>query len=185
MKDIIKQEADSLLLRPKIKEIKKATEMAKANATQSKRLQLLGTSTMYTSETLSVGEAVNGMVLSSIFHPDLNSGNFDKNVKNLWNATVNWRTATSYDAMWVIISALQNTSPAPNSKDLQKIIAANNIDIEGATGNIKFNKEGEREDEHLIRLIEIKPNTNPINTNPIPAELYKFTLIPLVVQKTF
>jgi branched-chain amino acid transport system substrate-binding protein len=129
----------------------------------------MGTSTMYTQKTLDVQQSANGMVVSSIWHPDSNPRNlFGKNAEKLWNDPVSWRTATSYDSMQVIIAGLKQ-NPNFTSDGLQQFISQKDFSIEGATGTVKFKPSGERDDENQIILLKVEPNNS--------STLYDFTLL--------
>jgi branched-chain amino acid transport system substrate-binding protein len=124
---------------------------------------------MYTQKTLDVQQSANGMVVSSIWHPDSNPRNlFGKNAEKLWNDPVSWRTATSYDSMQVIIAGLKQ-NPNFTSDGLQQFISQKDFSIEGATGTVKFKPSGERDDENQIILLKVEPNNS--------STLYDFTLL--------
>ncbi|MCA1994113.1 MAG: ABC transporter substrate-binding protein, partial [Coleofasciculus sp. S288] len=109
MTQFISDGADSLLLLPSVDRINQATNMAKIN---KGKLDLFSGSTMYTSETLKLGQAdVNGMVFSVIWHPTQFPGSpFSVNAAKLWGGVVNWRTAMAYDATQVVITALKQSN---------------------------------------------------------------------------
>jgi branched-chain amino acid transport system substrate-binding protein len=154
MKQIVAEGANGILLRPNINRIEDATRIAQAN---QGGLQLMGTSTMYTKKTLDVQQSANGMVVSSIWHPDSNPRNlFGKNAEKLWNGPVSWRTATSYDSMQVIIVGLKQNSSFTRD-GLQQFISKKEFSIEGVTGTVKFKSSGERDDENQIILLKVQP----------------------------
>jgi branched-chain amino acid transport system substrate-binding protein len=152
MKQIVEEGANGILLRPRIDKIEDATRIAQAN---QRGLQLMGTSIMYTQKTLDVKQAANGMVVSSIWHPDSNPRNpFAKNAEKRWNGPINWRTATSYDSMQVIIAGLKQSFTRDG---LQQFISKKDFSIEGVTGTVKFKSSGERDDENQIILLKVQP----------------------------
>ena len=154
MQQIIAEGADGILLRPNINRIEDATSIAQAN---QGKLQLMGSSTMYTQKTLDVRKDASGMVVSAIWHPDFNPRNlFGKNAEKLWNGPVSWRTATSYDSMQVIIVGLKQNSSFTRD-GLQQFISKKDFSIEGATGTVKFKPSGERDDENQIILLKVQP----------------------------
>ena len=154
MKQFVAEGANGILLRPKINNIEDATSIAQAN---QGRLQLMGTSIMYTQKTLDVRQDANGMVVSSIWHPDSTSRSlFGKNAEKLWTGPVNWRTATSYDSTQVIIAGLKQ-NPNSTRDGLQQFISQKDFSVEGATGTVKFKPSGERDDENQIILLKVQP----------------------------
>ncbi|MCL1490063.1 MAG: ABC transporter substrate-binding protein [Pseudanabaena sp. Salubria-1] len=154
MQQIIAEGADGILLRPNINRIEDATSIAQAN---QGKLQLMGSSTMYTQKTLDVRKDASGMVVSAIWHPDFNPRNlFGKNAEKLWNGPVSWRTATSYDSMQVIIAGLKQ-NPNFTRDGLQQFISKQDFLIEGVTGTLKFKPSGERDDENQMILLKVHP----------------------------
>lgn len=98
-----RQDVKSIYLGPSINDLDKAIQMALINRG---RLLLFGSPSLYTKVILDGGEAnINGLVLVAPWNPDAYPDNpFSRNALSLWNATVNWRTATAYDATRVVIA---------------------------------------------------------------------------------
>ncbi|ARV60226.1 ABC transporter substrate-binding protein [Nostocales cyanobacterium HT-58-2] len=144
--------ADGLLLYPQIDRINQGLAVAQAN---KRRLALFGSPTPYTHDTLKAGQAVNGMVLATPWHPTAFPGNpFVQKAQNLWRGPVNWRTATAYDATKAIIAGLQQS----NTRDeLQKVLRNSGFSVNGATGKIQFLPSGDRRD-NAIFLVKVQPN---------------------------
>ncbi|MCP2731702.1 ABC transporter substrate-binding protein, partial [Limnofasciculus baicalensis] len=161
----IKAGADSLLLAPHVDRINKAIELAKANQGQ---LKLLGSPSLYTSQTLEFGKGyVNGMVLAVPWYPGAIPGNsFPSNAAKLWGGSVNWRTATAYDATQAIITGLEKSNST--REGLQKVLSSNWFSVNGATGNIQFLPSGDRVGEGF--LVQVKPTTQPGNYQFIPLK---------------
>ena len=141
----IAQNADTLLLAPSVEHISSAIAVARANQRQ---LDLLGNHALYTYETIQKGQdAVARMVLPSPWLPNTNSpDNFEQTAQKYWGGTVNWRTATSYDATSALIKGLQQ---AKTRSQLQTVLTRPNFFVEGATGKITFEKGD------LIGLVEL------------------------------
>ncbi len=146
----ISQGADSLLLLPSVDRITQALDVGQAN---QRRLALLGSSTLYTIQTLQQGQAtVNGMVLAVAWHPRAIPGNpFAENAVKRWGGEVNWRSATAYDATQAIINGLKQS----NTRDgLQKALSSPGFSTNGATGPVQFSA-GDRNGAAI--LVQIKP----------------------------
>jgi branched-chain amino acid transport system substrate-binding protein len=160
----IAEGADGLLLLPNIDKINAATDMARAN---QGKLSLIGSSTMNTHKTLQLGQKdVNGMVINSIWHPDIDSANpFAKNAQKLWSGIVNWRTATSYDAMQAIIAGLRQN---PTRSGLQQVISQQGFSVNGATGIVKFLPSGDRADTNM--LLKIQPSNSSTGYDFAPMQ---------------
>ncbi|MEA5510152.1 ABC transporter substrate-binding protein [Crocosphaera sp. UHCC 0190] len=145
-----KQGADSLLLIPTVNNINPAIEVAQAN---QNRLLLLGSSTLYTFETLKAGQkAVTGMILAVPWYPDTVGGNgFISQAKQLWGGDVNWRTASAYDATMAIITALKQGNL--DRQSLQKNLSNPNFSAQGAGEMIKFLPSGDRNGGSILITI--------------------------------
>lgn len=145
--------AEGLLLLPKLDKVTPAIDMARAN---NGRLALFTYGGMYTYETLNKGrENFKGMVLPVLWHPDAVSGiSFSQHATQLWGGRVNPRTATSYDALEVIIAGLKS---GKTRAELQKALSARNFSASGATGTIQFSPSGDRKGTPL--LVRIDPSS--------------------------
>ena len=151
------ESVEALFLNPSIQTIPNAVEIAKAN---KNNLRLIANSTMYTQETLILGQdSVKGMVLVTVWHPNFNfvTESFAEKSKGLWAGDVNWRTATSYDATKVIVEGLKERNPS--RKSLMNFVA-DKRKLSTTTGigddKMSFYDTGARNTE--IRLIQINDN---------------------------
>jgi branched-chain amino acid transport system substrate-binding protein len=150
--EAISNGADGLLLAPSVERLNLAAEIAKAN---KQRLFLLGSSTMYTFQTLDKGKAeVNGMVLVVPWHPNSFPGNpFPQQAMQLWGGEVNWRSALAYDATIAIITGFQQGEIS--REGLQQTLSNPNFSAQGATGEISFLPSGDRNSGSI--LVQIQP----------------------------
>jgi branched-chain amino acid transport system substrate-binding protein len=131
--------ADSLLLAPHVDRIESAIAVARAN---KGRLTLFASQTLYTMQTLKSGQGdVNGVVLPIPWHPSASTGNFLAQARQFWGGTVNWRTATAYDATRAIITGLQHAS---RREDLAQALHGSTFTATGAGGKIAFSPTGDR-----------------------------------------
>jgi len=164
MPKLISQGADGLLLLPNINKINTATDMARAN---QGRLSLIGSSAMYTHKTLQLGQKdVNGMVIDAAWHPDIDPRNpFAKNAMKLWSGNVNWRTATTYDAMQAIIAGLKQN---PTRNGLQQAISQQGFSVNGATGNVQFLPSGDCVGATILLKIQPSNSTTGYDFAPLP-----------------
>ncbi|MCU0534276.1 MAG: ABC transporter substrate-binding protein [Hydrococcus sp. Prado102] len=150
--EAISNGADGLLLAPSVDRLNLATEIAKAD---KQRLFLLGSSTMYTFQTLDKGKAeVNGMVLAVPWHPNSFPDNpFPQQAMQLWGGEVNWRSALAYDATLAIIAGFKQGEIS--RQGLQQTLSNPNFSTQGATGEISFLPSGDRNSGSI--LVQIQP----------------------------
>ncbi|HEY9647657.1 MAG TPA: ABC transporter substrate-binding protein [Chroococcidiopsis sp.] len=161
---------DALLLNPGVDDIERSLDVAKAS---QGRLLLLSDSTLYTIKTLEIGKAdVIGMVLTVPWHPQArDQRTFAEDAIKLWGGNVNWRSATSYDAVQAIAAGLGSN---PTRAGLQQALANPDFVAEGATGTIQFQPSGDRITTPLFVTVEPSANSasgytfTPIAANAQP-----------------
>ncbi len=157
--------AESLLLAPSVNKINQAVDVARAN---KGRLELLGSHTMYTFQTLQEGKAdINSMVLSVPWHRGAIAGSsFPTNAKRFWGASGSWRTAMAYDATGAIVAGLKFGS---NREKLQKALSNSGFSVKGATGVVQFLPSGDRNMKGI--LVRVQPgNSSGTGYDFVPFE---------------
>jgi branched-chain amino acid transport system substrate-binding protein len=159
--------ANSLLLAPHIDNIQSAVNAANAN---NGRLQIFGSPTLYTQETLSGKESIkNLIVVTPWFYESMDQNHpFRKKADELWGkgTVLNWRTATAYDAANAIIQALQKNPSLSSMKNsnvssLKQTLIDKNFFFEGVTGTIKFKNNGDRNltgSRNTITTLQVQEN---------------------------
>lgn len=144
--------AEGMLLTPHIDRISRAIAVARAN---QGKLALYSSPTLYTIQTLNEGQSnVKGLVLTVPWHPDVRPSNpFLANARQRWGGTVNWRTATSYDATRALIAALQQR---PTRDGLQQVLRNPDFNTTGAGETVQFLPTGDRASTSL--LVQVQSN---------------------------
>lgn len=150
--DAVSNGVKSLLLSPAIapvNSIDQAIQIAQAN---QGRLILLGSTTLYTYQTLQSGSG-NGLVVAAPWHPS-QSKKFADQGEQLWGGQVNWRTATSYDATLAIAQGLEKSQTRDG---LQEVLRSQSFVVFGGSGSeVKFDLGGDRIGEAI--LLKIQPS---------------------------
>jgi branched-chain amino acid transport system substrate-binding protein len=77
---------------------------------------------------------------------------FAQTSQKLWRATVNWRTAMSYDAAIALVEAMKRN---PNRSGMREALVAGDFSPVGATGMVKFRPSGDRNQK--VQLVTVKP----------------------------
>jgi ABC-type branched-subunit amino acid transport system substrate-binding protein len=93
--------------------------------------------TLYSYDTLrEAREASQGMVLGVSWHSgESNNSPFTTESKTLWNATVNWATATSYNAVQAVGTAI-NVDQQPTRTSVRDHLST--MQFDGAAGKFRF-----------------------------------------------
>ncbi|WP_392480288.1 ABC transporter substrate-binding protein [Nostoc sp. C110] len=155
--------ANALVLGLYIDKIKQGLAVAQSNKGQ---LTVFGSPTLFTNETLKEGRGINGLIISAPWYPTAFPNNiFPQKAQKLWGATVNWRTATAYDATLAIIAGLERTN---RRDELQKVLHSSSFSVDGATGKIQFLPSGDRINNEifLVKVQEI-PGSDKYEFVPI------------------
>lgn len=147
-----------LILFPNISTRDRAIKAIKANR---EGYCMVGGDSLYNFQTLKDAgkESVYRLVIATFWHR-LNSPNqqFPKDSEDLWRAPVSPNTASAYDATRALIEVLE-TLPQPTRINVQEALADPNFNTIGATGNISFDKNGDRK-EPIIQLVAVVPSSN-------------------------
>ncbi len=123
------------------------------NANQCRHF-IVGGDTIYTPDILDeVGQKATDCLIVAVPWHSQHSPNpkFPQEAQTLWGGPVSWRTALTYDAVRVLISALEQ-SKTPSRMRLQQILSNPNFQTTGATGKIQFQPNGDRQ-EWQMQLI--------------------------------
>ncbi|NEP88011.1 MAG: hypothetical protein F6K18_14930, partial [Okeania sp. SIO2C2] len=128
----------------------------------AKGLKLIGGDSIYNYRVVNdAGEEAyqNNLIVAIPWHRDPND-EFTQKSKKFWNAEINWRTATSYDATKTIIKALDKSNGNYSRKKLQRILSSDDFDVEGVTGKIRFGELGDRQflEKDKPLLVQVKSN---------------------------
>ncbi|NET24157.1 ABC transporter substrate-binding protein [Okeania sp. SIO1I7] len=128
----------------------------------AKGLELLGGDSIYNYRVVNdAGEeaAQNNLTVAIPWHRHPNS-EFNQTAQKFWNAEINWRTATSYDATQTIMKAVDEMAGNYSRQKLQRILSSPDFLVEGVTGKIRFSELGDRQflDIDKSVLVQVKPN---------------------------
>lgn len=99
------------------------------------------------------GEAVEGTVVASFFHPDeprKEVSEFVERFRTAYDVGPDVTSALAYDALWLLAQAMRSArTPAP--ADVSE--ALRRTEWRGVTGHFRFDERGELLDRHIIRLV--------------------------------
>lgn len=157
------QGAEVIVLTPDSSTIEQALQVVRINRRQ---LPLLGGDSLYRPETLKVGSDALGMVIAIAWHILANPNSaFAQTANQLWGASVNWRTATAYDATKALVAAITKN---PTRTGVQQALSAPDFTPQGATGVIRFLPSGDR--NQPLQLVTIEPgNTSGLGYDFVPV----------------
>ncbi|MDZ8080707.1 MAG: ABC transporter substrate-binding protein [Nostoc sp. DcaGUA01] len=159
----IQEGAEVLMLASTTETLDNAYQVIKAN---NNNLNILAGDNIFRQKTLKPwGKQAEGMVVAIPWHiGNASNSKFVNNSKELWQAQVNWRTATAYDATLAIAKGLEQSN---TREGLKQVLHSPNFSVDGATGKIQFSS-GDRKDNPIV-LVQVKqiPGTDKYDFVPI------------------
>ncbi len=126
------------------------------------RYPMVGGDSVYSKDFLTL-KATNCLVIAIPWH-EWSSLNlqFPKMARKLGAKDVTWRTALTYDATRVLITALEK-NPTPSRYLVHKALKESTFQTRGATGEITFHPDGNRKEtiRELVKVVKVNcPNYN-------------------------
>ncbi|MEL6900870.1 MAG: ABC transporter substrate-binding protein [Cyanobacteria bacterium J06606_4] len=117
-------------------------------------LPMVGGDSLYNPKVLDVGRAnAQGLTVAVPWHIlSHEQSSFVSESRQLWGGDVNWRTATTYDAVQALAAGL---AQQPTRDGLAAALAASGLSIDGATDPIRFLPTGDR--NQPSQLVEVVP----------------------------
>jgi ABC-type branched-subunit amino acid transport system substrate-binding protein len=136
------------------KEITKRNERLKTRNSPRRELKMLGGDTLYQGENLSNGgKDVEGLIVAvPWFRETPQAQPFAKKADTQWGGGISWRTATSFDATWMLIKALSNNPSRSTVLGRLENVSLSANETSGYP--LKFTPKRERQGESI--LVQIK-----------------------------
>lgn len=185
------QEIDTIVLLPARSDdsIQKALKLAIRSRELSKNLLILGNEAMHIPSVMDCAYKVTDMVVPMFWHMDTANANvstiasdFVSKASNpnhpapLWNTSINWMSATTYDAVLAFSQALASNHPEAQRSNVAKSLTNEQFSMDGVTGLMKFNSSGDRLGG-TMKLFKVLPNTNETS-----GEDSEYTLQPIFFE---
>jgi branched-chain amino acid transport system substrate-binding protein len=156
----IAQGATGIFLGTNINNFDPTVAVIRAN---NRRLPLYSSPTLYTQEVVQQAQqATEGMVLVAPWSPEAHP-DFAQRARDLWKATVNWRTATAYDATRGLIAGLQRSN---TRNGLQQVLQDPSFSTTGSGDRVEFSNGRDRRLQPV--LMQVQPDGSG----------YKFVYLP-------
>ena len=133
-----------------------------------KELPMIGGDDMYNFKILDVGRAsAEGLVVAVPWHIlSYEQSPFVNESRRLWGGDINWRTAMAYDAVSVLVKAMDTS---PTREGIATVLAGAGFSADGATEVVKFLPTGDR--NQPSQLVEVVPgNRSGTGYDYVPVE---------------
>ncbi len=147
--------AEAILLLPVGRNNREVLKLLKIRANQYPNFDIIGDATLYNLNTLKAGAETAGLVLNVPWQESESTTQFSTGAKQLWNTQVNWATATSYNAVKALGSAIK-IQESPSRSSVMKILSKN--EFMGASGRFQF-KNGDPTGRNTL----VKVSQTPAN----------------------
>ncbi len=154
--------ADTLLLSPHVQRLNRAIALATKNANSSDKLSLVGNFTLHQQITLKNGKAFEGMILPTLWNPDLpETVPFQTKARQLWGSLegISVRSATAFDAVYAVRQGLKLSAGSPR-EELPKFLRSQEFPFNGVTGKIEFHRSGDRFGNSTLIQVQADPRTS-------------------------
>jgi ABC-type branched-subunit amino acid transport system substrate-binding protein len=145
--------AEAILLLPVGRNNREVIKLLKIRANQYPKFDVVGDAALYNLNTLKSGAATAGLVLNVPWQESESTTQFSTGAKQLWNTQVNWATATSYNAVKALGSAIK-TQESPSRLSVMQMLSKN--EFMGASGRFQF-KNGDPTGRNILVKVAQTP----------------------------
>ena len=147
--------AEAILLLPVGRSSREALKVLRLRATKYPQLSVVSDTALYSTNTLKAGREAKGLVMGVPWQESESSPQFSTGAKQLWNTQVNWATATSYNAVKALGTAIK-AQDSPSRESVMKILSKN--EFMGASGRFQFTNGDPTERYILVKVSKTPPN---------------------------
>jgi ABC-type branched-subunit amino acid transport system substrate-binding protein len=157
LQQAVNKGAEAIVLFPTYSQRNKAWNVLRVKQRKYPQLSVFGDiATLYSYDTLQeAGEAATGMILGVSWHVAESDSQFSRDSQQLWKAAVNWATATSYNSVKALGTAIAS-DPQPSRSGVQNILASS--PFTGAGGSFQFFNGEPTEKLTLVKVDKTPPN---------------------------
>lgn len=147
--------AEAVLLLPVGRSQREALQLLKIIERKYPRLSILSDTAMYSVNTLRTGKAATGLTIGVPWQESDSTPQFTNGAQQLWRDRVNWATATSYNAVKSMGTAIK----AENSPSRESVMTMlTKSDFTGASGRLQFTRGEPTENYVLVQVSPTPPN---------------------------
>jgi ABC-type branched-subunit amino acid transport system substrate-binding protein len=148
--------AEAILLLPVGRSNKEALKILKLRASKYPTLSVFSDTALYGIGTLERGKEAAGLIMGVPWQESQSTPQFSTSARQLWNNQVNWATATSYNAVRALGTAIKAQEP-PSRASVMKILSKNEF-IGASTRKFQFTNGEPTEQYILVKVSATPPN---------------------------
>jgi len=147
--------AQAILLLPVGRSSREALKILRIRASRYPELSVVSDTALYNLNTLKAGKKAEGLVMGVSWQESESTPQFSTGAKQLWNTQVNWATATSYNAVKAVGTAIKSQA-SPSRESVMKALSKD--EFMGASGTFQFTN-GEPTNRYiLVKVLKTPPN---------------------------
>jgi ABC-type branched-subunit amino acid transport system substrate-binding protein/serine/threonine protein kinase len=148
--------AEAILLLPVGRSSREALQILKIRSQKYPRLDVMSDTALYNLSTLQAGDEARDLVIGVPWQESESTPQFSTGAKQLWNNQVNWATATSYNAVKALGTAIKAQEP-PSRESVIKILSKHEF-MGASTRKFQF-INGDPTDRYiLVKVSKTPPN---------------------------
>jgi ABC-type branched-subunit amino acid transport system substrate-binding protein/serine/threonine protein kinase len=145
--------AESILLLPVGRSSREALKILKLRASKYPQMSVFGDTALYSVSTLEEGKSAAGLIMGVPWQESQSTPQFSTSARQLWNNQVNWATATSYNAVRAMGTAIK-AQESPSRESVMKILSTS--EFLGASRRFKFTN-GEPTEQYVLVKVSVTP----------------------------
>lgn len=161
--------AQAILLLPVGRSSREALKILRIRASRYPQLSVVSDTALYNLNTLKAGRKAAGLVMGVSWQESESTPQFSAGAKQLWNTQVNWATATSYNAVKAVGTAIK-AQASPSRESVMNTLSKD--EFMGASGRFQFTNG-----EPTERYILVKVSRTPSNYKYSSSTGYDFVPI--------
>jgi ABC-type branched-subunit amino acid transport system substrate-binding protein/serine/threonine protein kinase len=147
--------AEAILLLPVGRSSREAISLLKVRASKYPELVVLSDTALYSVNTLKAGKSATGLMMGVPWQESESTPQFSTGAQQLWNDRVNWATATSYNAVKAMGTAIK-ADATPSRDSVMAALTKN--EFMGAAGRLQFTNGEPPERYALVKVAPTPPN---------------------------
>ncbi len=145
--------AEAILLLPVGRSSREALKILRLRASRYPELSVVSDTALYNLNTLKAGSKAEGLIMGVSWQESESTPQFSTGAKQLWNTQVNWATATSYNAVKAVGTAIE-AQASPSRESVMKSLSKD--EFMGASGRFQFTN-GEPTERYILVKVAKTP----------------------------
>jgi ABC-type branched-subunit amino acid transport system substrate-binding protein len=148
--------AQSILLLPVGRSSREALKILELRASKYPEMSVFSDTALYSLNTLEAGQNAEGLIMGVPWQESQSTPQFSKGARQLWNNQVNWATATSYNAVKALATAIESQE-SPSRESVMNGLSKNEF-MGASARRFQFTNGESTEQYVLVKVAKTPPN---------------------------